>query len=369
MVFLEKRPTTSFIIILILLFGVIFLASLSRKPEETAKEAVLASKMSRVFPVRESGFVTVTAKVKKSGVVDIVALSGGMVQSLPVRVGQQVSAGTTLAILTNDYGTNGSRFSAEKARLESDFTERVFSLQKEINTRQRKIADDNEDLTDREEKDAIESLKLELKRLELNRETARLDAAIASASDAVLRPKSLVAGTVEFIGVRQGEMVTPGTLIATVRGTKSTDTLVATLPNELARFVNPNGVGTLVIGEEQFPLTGAYFSKSENTLGLRSLTFALSETTSAKLTESEFVSLLLPLVNSDGQFFVPIDAVRSGANGESVLSLENNSVVEKSIVLGNTIGSFVVVKGGLNETDEILMNRGLVPGDQVEVIR
>lgn len=366
---LEKRPTLSFIVILILLFGVIFLASMSRKPEAVVEKVAESPKTSRVFAVRESGFVTTTARVKKSGVIDVVALTGGMVQSIPVRVGQSIAAGTTLAVLTNDYGVNASRLSAEKARLEQNFTDRVFSLQKEINTRERKIADDNDELSKREEKNTVESLKVELKRLELSRETARLDAAIANASDAVLRPKSLVSGTVEFIGVRPGEMVGAGTLIATIRGTKSADTLVATLPNELARFVNPNGVGTLILGDERIPLTGAYFGKSENTLGLRSLTFALSETTSTKLTESEFVSLLLPLVNPTGQFFVPIDAILSGGNGTSVLVLEDGKVVEKNIELGSTLGSFVLVESGLTETDTVLLNRGLISGDLVEVIQ
>lgn len=366
---LENHPTVSFMAILALLFGVIFLAAESRTPTEDTEELVAAIKTSRTFSVEETGFVTTTARVKKSGVIDIVAVTGGTVQSIPVRVGQRVTAGTPLVILTNDYGVNAARLSAEKVRLESNFTERVFSLQKEINTRERKITDDNEELSNREEKNAIENLKLELRRLELNRETARLDAQIASASDAVLRPKSLVNGTVEFIGVRPGENITAGTLIATIRGNKSTDTLIATLPNEIARFVNPSGIGTLVLDEKQLPLTGAYFGQSENTLGLRSLTFSLSETTSAKLTESEFVTLLLPLVNTEGQFFVPIDAILSGANGESVLVLEQGQAVEKTVTLGDTIGSFVLIKTGLTITDTILLNRGIVPGDQVEIIQ
>lgn len=367
---LEKRPNISFIVVLVLLFGVIFLASLSRNPEEITEEATQAPKTSRLFPVRESGFVTATAKVKKSGVVDIVALTGGTVQSVNVRVGQNVGIGTTLVTLTNDYGVNAPRLSAEKARLESEFTNRVFSLQEEINRRERKIADKDDELTDREEKNAIQTLKVELERLRLNRETARLDVAIANASDAVLRPKSLAAGTVEFIGVRTGENIAAGTLIATIRGTKSVDTLTASLPNDIARFLNPNGLATLILGDERFPLAQGYLSKGENALGLRSLTFPVSTEVAGKLTESEFVSILLPLKNDVNQFFVPIDAILSGANGDSVIVLGANNVAEeKSITLGDTIGSFVVVKNGLGENDAVLMNRGIAPGETVEIIR
>lgn len=367
---LEKRPNVSFVVILILLFGVIFLASLSRNPDEVAEETVKAPKTSRIFPVRESGFITATAKVKKSGVVDIIAVTGGTVQSVHVRVGQTVGTGTTLVTLTNDYGVNATRLSAEKTRLESEFTARVFSLQEEINRREQKIADDNDELTDREEKNAIQALKVELERLRLNRETARLDAQIANASDAILRPKSLAAGTVEFIGVRTGENINAGTLIATIRGSKSVDTLTASLPNEIARFLNPNGVATLVLGDERLPLSQGYLSQGENSLGLRSLTFPLTGESAHKLTESEFVNILLPLKNNAHQFFVPIDAILSGAAGDSVIVLgANNLAEEKSIVLGDTIGSFVMVKSGLGENDEVIMNRSIAPGETVERIQ
>lgn len=367
---LEKRPNVSFVVILILLFGVIFLASLSRNPDEVAEETVKAPKTSRIFPVRESGFITATAKVKKSGVVDIIAVTGGTVQSVHVRVGQTVGTGTPIVTLTNDYGVNATRLSAEKTRLESEFTARVFSLQEEINRREQKIADDNDELTDREEKNAIQALKVELERLRLNRETARLDAQIANASDAVLRPKSLAAGTVEFIGVRTGENINAGTLIATIRGSKSVDTLTASLPNEIARFLNPNGVATLVLGDERFPLSQGYLSQGENSLGLRSLTFPLTGESAHKLTESEFVNILLPLKNDAHQFFVPIDAILSGPAGDSVIVLgANNLAEEKSIVLGDTIGSFVMVKSGLGENDEVIMNRSIAPGETVERIQ
>lgn len=367
---LEKHPNISFVIILALLFGVIFLASLSRNPEEGVKETVQTIKTTRVFAVREAPFITATAKVKKSGVVDIVAVTSGTVQSVNVRIGQTVAPGTTLVTLTNDYGVNAAQLSAEKTRLESEFTERTYSLQEEINRRERKIADGNDTLTDREEKNAIDNLKIELERLRLNREMARLDVTIANASDAILRPKSLVSGTVEFIGVRGGENISAGTLIATIRGKKSIDTLTASLPNGVARFINPNGVATLILNNERLTLSQGYVSQSENALGLRSLTFPLSNEIANKLTESEFVSILLPLKNNGDQFFVPIDAILSHADGNSVIVLgENNTAVKKDIILGETIGSFVSVTSGLTSTDEVILNRGVVPGETVERVQ
>lgn len=367
--FLEKHPTPSFLILLALLFGVIWLSASSRTPEDEAPEAVSEPKTSRAFAAKESGFVTATAQVKKSGVIDIVALTSGTVQSIAVRVGQPVSAGTMLVTLTNDYGANAGRIAAGKAALEAQFTDRVFALEKEINKREQKIKDDDALLSDREEKNAVRALELELERLRLNRETAKYDRAIAEASDAILRPKALVAGTVEYLGVRPGETVAPGDLIATLKGNGSAATLVASLPSALARFVASTGIATVMLGDASLPLTGGYLAQSENTLGLHPLTFPLPPTVAKELTESEFVTLNLPLVNPAQGFFVPIDAILSGAAGESLLILQDGHALERPVELGDTVGSFVLITQGLNENDIVLLERGLLPGEPVAVIQ
>ncbi len=367
---LEQRPNTSFAVILILLFGVIAAASLSRTPETITETASPAPQTSRAFPVKENAFVTATAKVKKSGVIDVVAESSGVVQSIHVRVGQQVGAGTSLVTLTSDYGANAARLSAEKAQLSNEFTQRVYGLEREINERERKIADADDSLSDREEKNAVASLKVELERLKLNRETARLDAAIASASDAVLRPKSLAAGSVEYIAVRVGERVAPGTLIATLRGQASIDTLVADLPDATARYIRTEGTALLQVGSERLPLSGGYLSRGENALGLRSVTFPLPASLAERLTEGEYVTLSLPLMQDQSRIFVPIDAILSGNGGESVLIRgADNLVAKQPVTLGETVGSFVAVNSGLTLESTLLLNRGVTPGEAVEIIQ
>lgn len=368
--FLERHPTPSFLIILGLLFLIILFASSTRTPETSTEIPEKAQKTSRVFSLRESGFVMATAQVKKTDVIDVVANTTGIVQSLRVKVGQKVSAGTALVHLTNDYGAETGRLIAEKSSLQNDLTDRLYSLQKDILEREKRIARNDDDLTDREEKNTIKNLKIELERLKVNREVAKLDAALAQASDAQLNPKTIFNGTVEFIGVRPGETITPGTVIATIRGTTDHATLTASLPDRIAHVIDPRGVATLFTDTGDYSLTGGYLAQGENTLGLRSITFPLTPELSHQLTNSEFVNIFLPLINPSNSFFIPIDAIFSGAQDTTVLVLdEAGLVVQKSVRTGQVVGSFVLVTEGLSENDTLLLNRNLTPGDNVQVVQ
>ncbi len=367
---LEQRPTVSFMVILLLLFGLISLAATSRLPQESTEEQPKDPKTSTIFSPTESGFALVTAKTKKSGVVDIVALTSGTVQSIHVVPGQPVNRGTSLLTLTNDYGTNTAQYTKAKLTLAKDFTDRVFALEKEINEREKKIARSNDELTRREEKNTLARLRIDLERLRLNRETASLDAAIANASDAILRPKSIVSGTVEFVGVRVGETVNAGMLLATLRGSQGVTTLSASLPDHIAQAIDPRGIGTLTLNGQSTPLTQGYLSQSENTFGLRSITFPVTTELAAALTEGEYVNIMLPLINRDHHIFIPLDAVLSGANGSSVLIRNaEGKAEERSVTLGETIGSFIAVTDGVNLSDEILLNRGIFPGEVVTIVQ
>jgi multidrug efflux pump subunit AcrA (membrane-fusion protein) len=131
--YLEKSPTKSFIGVLILLFSLIALASWFRSPAPEMTPTATLPKQSRVFVVgKDNGELILSAQVRKSGVVDIVALAPGIVDQVFVRPGQTVGRGTTLLALSNDYGNNTLGLVREKTLNEVAFTEKTFGLEKEI---------------------------------------------------------------------------------------------------------------------------------------------------------------------------------------------------------------------------------------------
>lgn len=369
---LEKRPVISFIIVLVVLFGTVVLAHTLRTADEAAALPEKATKTAELFAVgSDQTAVTVSAQVKKSGVTDIVALTPGVVKSIYVKTGQAVGAGQTLASLTSDYGSGSAELMKEKARQSTDYTERTFELEKDIIKLQREIAEDDTAKSKDEERAALKSLKLDLERLRLGRTNAALDLAIAERSDAALRPKSLVAGTIEYIGVRPGDLVSAGTVLMTVRGTSLAATLEAALPKSTANVLIDSGIAVLEQATGETILSQGYIGRGENTLGLVMVTFPLPAEISATIAHNSFVTLRLPLVGeTEAGFLIPIDAIRSAADKTSVIVMDENRLArEVPVSLGAAIGSSVIITDGLEKDTRIVLSASVLPGETIEPIQ
>ena len=361
---LERNPVRSFIVILLLLFGVIILAAWVRSPKPEAPLPEKTPKVSRLFTVGlDHGDITLSAQVRKSGLIDVVALTSGIVKQVNVHTGQHISATTTLLSLTSDYDSGLSSLIKEEAARRTNFAQKTFELQSEINLLQKKIVTDNESSTYREERIAKKQNELADKNLELNRKLAALNAAIADRQDAILHPKSMVSGTVEHIAVHPGESVSPGTVLATIRATSGATTIEAAVPQEGSGRISIDGVDTT--------LSNGYIGTGENSSGLVTVIYPITEALAEYVPQNGFLSLELPLVSHTEQgFIIPIDTIRSASDKKSVLVVSSEHVVsEKTVLLGNAIGSSVFVKSGLSSGDEIVLNPTVLAGDHVEPIR
>jgi len=369
---LENRPVGSFVVALAALLGIIVLSSALRAPEEVAETPAQTVKGSRIFIAgTDKSQMTVVAQVKKADTVDIVALAPGIVKSVAVRTGQSVAPGQTLASLTTDYASGATALSQERARLQADLTERSYSLEKEINELERRIAKDDAAKSDREEKAAIAQLKIDRERLKLERETARIDLALALRSDAALNPKALVSGTVEHIAVRSGDLVSPGTVLMTLRTSGIGSMLEAALPKRIADLLLEAGIAEMSLDSESHTLSQGYRAKTETSAGLAMVTYPLPDTLARSLAQHDYVTLTLPLVTeTETGFLVPIDAIRSASEERSVIVMDEDHMTRGvPIMLGEAVGSSVSVKSGLKAGDRIVLNPSVLPGEKIEPIR
>lgn len=369
---LEKNPIVSFVFIVALLFGVIALASTLRAPEEATALPEQSIKSSRLFAIgTDESRMTVSAEVKKSDTVNIVALAPGIVQSIAVRPGQAVTSGQTVATLTADYASGSAALSQERAALEASLTERTYGIEKDIIDLEKKIAKSDDTKTDREESASLKSLKLELERLKLGRETAQIDLALAKRSDAALHPKALVRGTIEHIAVRPGDLVSAGTILMTLHGAAGGSQLEAAFPKKLADAILETGIATLQIGSESHVLSQGYQAQIETSTGLVMVTYPLSHELSDSLAQHDYVTLSVPLVSKyKNGYLVPIDAIHSTSEETSVVVMDADHLTHARVVtLGETVGSAVVVKSGLASDDLLVLNAAVLPGEKIEPIR
>ena len=129
------------------MFGVFFLLLvllfagklLQKAPEDKPKAEVVKS--VRVYNIGESPKATFQAKIEKTGVVKIIAQSGGIVQNVSVQEGQKVGRGQQLISLSSNYqGGNAGALQRQIAQTQYQNVLDTYDQQKDLLQKQRDVA-------------------------------------------------------------------------------------------------------------------------------------------------------------------------------------------------------------------------------------
>jgi len=135
-----KSPTRAFYLLLGLIVLIIVLGNWLRQPAKNVPEDVIEPKSVQVFSIGEAPRVRVQAKVEKSGVIKIVALSGGIVNEVYKAEGQAVYQGETLAYLASNYnGASAPGVGRQIAQTNYNFVKDTYDTQKELIAKNREI--------------------------------------------------------------------------------------------------------------------------------------------------------------------------------------------------------------------------------------
>jgi hypothetical protein len=63
-----------------------------------------------------------------------------------------------------------------------------------------------------------------------------------------------------------------------------------------------------------------------------------------------------------------MEAVYLGAQEATVLIVQDGKAITRPVVVGNLLGDYVSIVSGLKPNDQIIINRTIVNGEQVEVM-
>jgi multidrug efflux pump subunit AcrA (membrane-fusion protein) len=133
-------PTRFFYGLLGLLVLIIFLGNWLRQPAKNAPKEVVEPKAVEIFSIGEAPKVRLQAKVEKSGVIKIVALTGGVVNAVYKLEGQTVYQGETLAYLASNYnGASAPGVGRQIAQTNYNFVKDTYDTQKELIAKNREI--------------------------------------------------------------------------------------------------------------------------------------------------------------------------------------------------------------------------------------
>ncbi len=139
--FATARPFATLFSLLGILLILIVVGNFFRAPEETAEEKVVQAKSVQVYRIGEAPKMTVQAKVEKSGVVTITALSPGVVQNIYYLPGDYVAQGSTLLTTSTNYqGGNAAYLQTRIAARQLQNINETYDTQKEIIAKQKEVA-------------------------------------------------------------------------------------------------------------------------------------------------------------------------------------------------------------------------------------
>ncbi len=137
----DRRPMLWFFILLLLLTGAIVAGNYLRKPPETIDNKNTSPKEVTLYALDGTPEIVVDAKVDKSGVVKIVAQSGGIVNTVLVKEGAKVRAGQTLVSLSSNYqGGTVQTVQRQLAQKNYDSLAANYDTQKDLIIKRRDIA-------------------------------------------------------------------------------------------------------------------------------------------------------------------------------------------------------------------------------------
>lgn len=148
MIFAKRKPITAFLMLLGLLLSLIVLSNLINRPKPAEEKQGLTTKEVFVYTIGSSPKIKVQAQVEKSGVIKIVSLGSGVVQSINVFAGQKVYRGTNLVAMSTNY-QGGNAFSLQRQLVQTQYQNVLdtYKTQKDLIGKQKEITNKNDENT------------------------------------------------------------------------------------------------------------------------------------------------------------------------------------------------------------------------------
>jgi RND family efflux transporter MFP subunit len=179
--------------------------------------------------------------------------------------------------------------------------------------------------------------------------------------------RSPISGTVNSLQVNVGDFISAFTQVAEIANNDALQISIFAGESDLAQFslgksvtINSSVKGTVTsIAPAVDPMT----QKTEVKIAAES----------AELTNGSTVTIKVETLHGSDEnepMKVPLTALRFTAEDGFIFTVENSKLVAHPVVIGDILGSLVVIESGVNsDTVFVLDARGLTPGQQVEAIR
>lgn len=458
LIYIQKKPFTSFFAVLGLFLILMVIGNLLFSPKAALTDDKKAAKKVNVYKLGSAPTLTYEGRVEKSGVVKVVAQMPGVVSAINVYEGQEVGKGRVLISLATNYqGGNVLSISRQIAQTQYQNSKDTFDTQKDIIAKQRENADKNKENADALRQISVQSatdtqalfdlnrtvadsiaqniknlestnvggindaailqskqilsqyqsamnqtnsafrnlqvqtsdtsntignnsydialkqLDIQQKALETNLQVSKLSYNIALVNEASMYPASPFAGTVDKVFVKVGENVTSGKELVSISGFDQHTEVVVNVPENVAKNISAFEPSILTIGNKEISMMPTYVSKDATNGVLYSVIYQLDDSFSANLTNLSFVKVKLAIGVADTTNidpYIPLDSVVQTQEESYVYIVDDKNLARvKKIKLGQIQGRYVEVLEGLPNDAQIILDRNVIEGDRVSVVR
>lgn len=217
---------------------------------------------------------------------------------------------------------------------------------------------------------AIKQLEIQEKSLQLNHEVSYLSLRLAQISESLMYPAAPFKGTVERVHVKVGEVVNPGDPLISFTGNKQHLTVVATVPESVARSISPIDASTISINEEQYSAIPLHISTEATADSLFSIIYDIPDHYASQIADNSVVKIKVPIGFADTAGAipaVPIDIIYQLQDTSYIYVVQDGKAVAKEVKLGQIYGSQVQILEGLESGETVIMNRNVIEGDLVKL--
>ena len=150
LLFIQKKPFTSFFAVLAVFLILMIVGNILFSPRPEAGEKITAPKKITVYKIGSAPQVSFQGKVEKSGVIKIVAQAPGIVSNINVWEGQEIGAGTNILSLSSNYsGGNVLSYARQISQAQFANVKDTYDTQKDVIAKQRESANKNKDNADK----------------------------------------------------------------------------------------------------------------------------------------------------------------------------------------------------------------------------
>ena len=193
----------------------------------------------------------------------------------------------------------------------------------------------------------------------------------AQIAASLMYPATPVAGSVEKVNVKVGDLVTGGQTIAIIKSDSGNVKMELSVPENVIRNLSLTAPAWFMVDGQRQEVYLDFLPTTPTTGNSYYLTMTLSDEQADLVANGSYVDINLPLDTKQGErLLLPLNSVyqTQTASYVYVVGFDDNGqpvARQKQVVLGPVVGTQVTVESGLEATDQVILSNSLMDGEHI----